>query len=345
MIIASDGKNVGGMEQQLALQALSLSKESKAELELSIVAHPAYRDLYQAAGQFYALNCERSRRSPVLLWQLLNIINKAQPDIIHCHGNKASSLLHSLRCYLPSCGKVASVHGLKKATKSLAWFEQLFAVSEGVQASLKPLASTLLENAVAPTQARPALSREHICKRFELPPNNPLFVSVGRLVAGKGFANLMQACTKAQLNLLVFGQGPLEDELAKLQSPQVKLAGFSDELASYYKAADALVINSEKEGFGLTLVEALRQRTLVFSRPISLAQSILPKENLLHSHSLDDLAVELADKLKAIDTLQALNKSVFDKAQTQFLPEHVAHKLLNYYLANLNQRQTLNNKP
>ena len=91
-------------------------------------------------------------------------------------------------------------------------------------------------------------------------------LSVGALKAEKNHALLIRAFARLDpvldAALVILGEGPQRERLEQLVrdlgvTDQVKLAGFSDDLWSFYSAANLFVLSSDFEGFGNVLVEAL----------------------------------------------------------------------------------------
>lgn len=93
-------------------------------------------------------------------------------------------------------------------------------------------------------------------------------VSVGRLVARKGFDFLIRSIAKVQdrrIHALIIGQGPLTEPLKALAKElgvedRVHFLGFQSEEKKfqYLSAADLYVLSSMHEGFGIMLQEALQ---------------------------------------------------------------------------------------
>lgn len=85
---------------------------------------------------------------------------------------------------------------------------------------------------------------------------------VGRLVAGKGLEELLEASKKTKdIIFLIVGDGPLRSEVIKMSTQSnIKFAGKVDnmKLPTYYNAADVVIVPStHEEGFGRVILEAL----------------------------------------------------------------------------------------
>lgn len=84
------------------------------------------------------------------------------------------------------------------------------------------------------------------------------YLSVSRLVRGKGVDIIVKACTKLGLPLKVVGVGPILGELKKTAGKNIEFVGQVDDrqLAKLYFNAKALIVAAEDEDFGITPVEA-----------------------------------------------------------------------------------------
>lgn len=94
-------------------------------------------------------------------------------------------------------------------------------------------------------------------------PNQFVFLTVGRLVKVKNIAMQLDALAKIDnASLVVLGEGP-EMEILKKQAKDLQIedrvdfVGWVDDLASYYKTADCLLLSSDSEGYGMVVAEAV----------------------------------------------------------------------------------------
>ncbi|OGE25426.1 hypothetical protein A3C32_00160 [Candidatus Daviesbacteria bacterium RIFCSPHIGHO2_02_FULL_41_14] len=93
------------------------------------------------------------------------------------------------------------------------------------------------------------------------------YLSVSRLVRGKGVEIIVKACSDLGLPLKVVGNGSQLEELRKMAGKTVEFLGaVSDShLPGIYASAGALVLAAEDEDFGITPVEAMASGTPVLA--------------------------------------------------------------------------------
>ena len=100
---------------------------------------------------------------------------------------------------------------------------------------------------------------------LNLPQDAPVFVSIGRLIARKGYDVLLEAWRKVPAaHLVIIGQGFLEAEL-KAHAERIGLAerihfvGFvaEEKKLQYLRAATGYVSGAVHEGFGIVFLEAM----------------------------------------------------------------------------------------
>jgi len=108
--------------------------------------------------------------------------------------------------------------------------------------------------------------RDEIRAALSLDRDSCAFLYVGRLIDVKGVADLVRAAARldpAKARVVVVGDGPQADDLAALaerEAPgRVHFAGFRQgaELMEYYAAADAFVLPSYHEPWGVVVGEAM----------------------------------------------------------------------------------------
>lgn len=90
------------------------------------------------------------------------------------------------------------------------------------------------------------------------PQPKDYFLSLGRLVRGKGVEVIVQAASELNLPLKVAGNGPELEYLKSLAGSNVEFVGevSDEERALLYAGAKGFIVASEDEDFGITAVEA-----------------------------------------------------------------------------------------
>lgn len=85
------------------------------------------------------------------------------------------------------------------------------------------------------------------------------YLVVSRQVNNKNLEIIMKTFTKMNKKLVVVGSGKQFNHLRQIATPNITLTGFISDriLKKYYINAKALVVASENEDFGLTVVEAM----------------------------------------------------------------------------------------
>jgi glycosyltransferase involved in cell wall biosynthesis len=105
-------------------------------------------------------------------------------------------------------------------------------------------------------------------------PDQPVFVTAGRLVGQKDHATMLRALAlyrrHAPGRLLLLGAGPLMNDLRALAgelgiADAVDFLGFRNNPLPYFQRANAFLLSSQSEGFGNVLVEAMACGTPVIS--------------------------------------------------------------------------------
>lgn len=119
-----------------------------------------------------------------------------------------------------------------------------------------------------PTEAQKAAYRELLGM-----PNSPVYISVGQFISRKGYDLLLEAWKKADIDasLYIIGGGPLIDEYKEIIEKNdirgVHILGYMDkpELYKYYIAADAFVMPTREDIWGLVVAEAMAHGLPVIS--------------------------------------------------------------------------------
>lgn len=118
------------------------------------------------------------------------------------------------------------------------------------------------------------LTKEEPEEKWLFNANTPLILAVGRLIPAKDYATLLRAfsivCQKTTAVLAILGQGEERSNLERLAQElevanRVHFLGFKKNPYSYMARATVFVLSSKREGFPVSLIEAMACGALVVS--------------------------------------------------------------------------------
>ena len=261
------------------------------------------------------------RRSFFGKYQLKKLIKDIDPDIIHTHGSKTSSIISSIKT--KNYKHVATIHGVKKNKKIYEKADLIIGVSD------KALEGINHETICINNWWHPKLKKIQNKK-------NKYALAVGRLEKVKGFDLLIASWKNICANLVIIGSGKERNKLNELieqnnLSEKVKIidAVKKEELLNYYQDASVLIISSRDEGGPRVALEALYLEIPVISTDVGHMSQILPKELLAEKNNQSALQDMLE---KYVDNIHLYNqKAIFNFVETEFSIEEKMQELNDAY--------------
>jgi len=322
-------KGYGGLERHLVELANTLSESHTVR----VFADASFADRLASRVTLIPLRADTWRYNPWALWRLRKQLDAFAPDVIHAQANKAAWMVWLSGARART--NVATIHNLKNDTRPFRHFDGVIAVSQAVAQRLTHPRLAVIPNGITPpTPADPteiATCRAHWC-----PSGESMTISVGRLVAAKGFDILLNAWQDLPGRLIIIGSGP--DEVAlKAQhaalglGDRVMFAGYRPDVPLLMAAADLLVIASRREGFPYVLIEALHTGVPIVSTAIPGAADYLPAEAVIPCGELNQLHDALAQALNNKSTLRAQYRPWFERAQSELTLDHMAQRTVGFY--------------
>jgi len=261
------------------------------------------------------------RRSFFGKYKLKKLIKDIDPDIIHTHGSKTSSIISSIKT--KNYKHVATIHGVKKNKKIYEKADLIIGVSD------KALEGINHETICINNWWHPELKKIQNKK-------NKHALAVGRLEKVKGFDLLIASWKNIDANLVIIGSGKERNKLNELieqnnLSEKVKIidAVKKEELLNYYQDASVLIISSRDEGGPRVALEALYLEIPVISTDVGHMSQILPKELLAEKNNQSALQDMLE---KYVDNIHLYNqKAIFNFVEREFSIEEKMQELNDAY--------------
>ena len=259
-----------------------------------LICNDSIADCFDKSISIYKIK-NIGRRSLYGKYKLKKLLNKINPDIVHTHGSKTSSIISSINNN--RFKHVATVHGIKKNKKVYEKADFIIGVSQKTIDGLKN------NVAVVTNWWNPSLNKfDH--------KKNEYALAIGRLEKVKGFDLLINSWANINTKLVIIGSGKEKNTLINM----INTKGLNEkiriidnvqknELISYYRNAKLLIISSRDEGGPRVALEALYLEIPVLSTEVGHMSKLLPKELLANSNDLISLQTMLERYVDQIDTI------------------------------------------
>ncbi len=256
--------------------------------------------------------------------------------VVHTHGRDVYNI-PEIGYDVPSDWKARFVlkNVLSRADHVVSNSENCFSYAQQVGA--KEETGTVIPygvdlNTFSPEQSSESL-RDRFCNDDEL-----LLLYVGDLIYRKGVQDLIRAVKQVDvpIRLVIIGDGDYRDTLEELaqDADNITFLGFKphDELPPYMATADALVVPSLIEAFGIVNIEALASGTPVIGAETGGIQDIITDNvgRLFEPGNTEELQGKIQE-LSDDAVRERLSGNARNRAETQYNWEVFGEKLDDVY--------------
>ena len=267
---------------------------------------------------------------------------QGEPDVIHSHFYFMGAILASMPTR-PACPVVITEHS-SKLNKDASLISDLdkklanlaYAYADKVVAVSNALAKRLKTNFSVDAEVIPDMFNLPEVETTIKDENVFRVVSVGRIVRGKGFFELVNAFYQAQIpensELVIIGDGPLKDFIQDgLVNNRTRLVGMKsrEEIVRYLQSADIFALLSHSETFGVSCLEALSVGLPVLATRCGGPEDFIDESNgmLVPVGDMEEAGVAIGKMyLKKYDK-EAIKKNCHEK----YSSEAVARRLVEFY--------------
>ena len=268
------GKHLYGGARQVLYIVEGLAARGVANL----LACPAGREMarQQPAGTRVVAMKMGGDGDLGMVSRLASLIRAERPDLVHLHSRRGADTWGGLAAKLAGVPCVLS-RRVDNPESRLAvaikyrLYDHVITISEGIRQVLlsEGLAAdrvSCVRSAVDATPYLAPVDRAAFCAEFGLPADALVAGVVAQLIPRKGHRYLLAAlpallARHPRLQVLIFGQGPLEAELrAEVEAAglagAVHFTGFRHDLPRWLGGLDQLVHPADMEGLGVSLLQA-----------------------------------------------------------------------------------------
>lgn len=241
---------------------------------------PLEADIRELGVPYYPLK-KTSELGLVMLVELIALLNRLEPDIVHTHlfgghlwGEIASKLNRVPHLVFSEQNTDVDIGELKHRIKQVLSYgsSAVVAASDGIK-------KFLVEEENFPTDKITVIRNAVETGRFAQIPPAPFgevmqLLAIGRLEPQKGHDILLNALSTLRdvpWELTLVGEGSAKDSLVDLaiinhMHDRVHFVGTHMDVAPYLAASDVVVMSSRWEGIGLVIMEAMAAgRTVIAS--------------------------------------------------------------------------------
>ena len=261
------------------------------------------------------------RRSLLGKYKLKKLLNQINPDIVHTHGSKTTSIISSIN--KKNYKHVATVHGIKKNKKVYEKANLVIGVSKKAIEGIK-------NNSIVVTNWwYPKLVKFNLKK-------NEYALAIGRLEKVKGFDLLITSWKNIKTNLVIVGSGQEKQNLKNLieqnkLTTRIKIIDDvkRDELINFYQNASVLIVSSRDEGGPRVALEALFLQIPVLSTDVGHMANILPNELLAKKNDIESLKELLETH---VDNIELINQdAIFEYITNDYSIEKKVLEIIRCY--------------
>ena len=211
-----------------------------------------------------------------VLPRLLRILRNERPDLVHIHSRRGADIYGGLAARIVGIPAILSRRVDNKESPLIArlkypLYKQVIVISKAignvlVSGGVDPSKIVTVRSAVNADAYKTETNSDWFRGEFLLPGNEKTLGVIAQLIPRKGHKYLLNVLpdlleAHPQLQVLIFGQGPLREELAdRVARPEfdgrVQMAGFRDDLHRVFPNLYAVVHPAEREGLGVALLQA-----------------------------------------------------------------------------------------
>jgi lipopolysaccharide/colanic/teichoic acid biosynthesis glycosyltransferase len=187
------------------------------------------------------------------------------PIVVHTvHGFAFHEQSSPLAVRVYSAMERAAAHWCQRIV-TVSEFHRRWGLSLGIGNEQKVVA---IPNGISPDRVAQKTGRDATRAAMRVSPDHYVIVSIGRLAAGKGLEDLLEAVVLARnevdrpIQVWLPGTGPLQPLLEQIANkPElagiVRFLGFRDDIGDLLAAGDLVVLPSLREGLSIALLEAM----------------------------------------------------------------------------------------
>jgi len=214
-------------------------------------------------------------------------IARFAPDIVHLHSRRGADWLGAIAARRGGRPVVLSRRVTNPEPGWLAplkyrLYDRVITISRAIAAELDragvPAEKVRVVHSAAPPPPRTTWERDRFLREFGLSDQDRVIGMAAQFIRRKGHADLLAALPEVlgerpRVQVLLFGQGPLQDEISEEivdrgLADRVRAVGFRPDLDAFLGHLEVLVHPARDEGLGVILLQASAAGVPVVATPV-----------------------------------------------------------------------------
>ena len=289
-----------------------------------------------------------------MAFRLLKLIQAIRPDIVHLHSRRGADLWGGMAAHMAGVPcilsrRVDNPESRWQVALKYRLYDHIITISEGIRQvllseGLTPQHVSCVRSAVDATPYLAPSNREALQREFGLPAIACVIGMVAQLIPRKGHRYLIDAVDTLKteypdLRVLMFGRGPLHDELESEIARRglasiISLTGFRTDLPRWMGALDILAHPADMEGLGVSLLQASAAAVpIIASRSGGMPEAVLDGKTgiLISPGNTGELTDALRRLLDAPDLRRRLGQAGRERILAEFSVEAMVDGNLAIY--------------
>lgn len=334
----------GGVATYLKV-LMKYSKKHNIDCYLLMSEYKSEKDWDVKYGKIFKF---KYKRNIIHIFLMIKTIQKyieyIKPDVIHVHSSWAGMFVR-----LPylikrkPCGIIYTPHGWSFLMDTSIFKKRIYAFMEKVLMRVTN-AIINISNYEKEEAEKFGVDSKNIEVIYngvdeanEINPNNLMekgkikLLFVGRLDKTKGldlFLNVYNRYRFPDIHLYVIGEGILDSYQYKDGETITYLGWINNEIVdSYYKECDAVIIPSRWEGFGLTAIEAMRNRKAIIASNRGALPEIVGDCGYIFDLDIENELRFILENLEK-EELKRIGEKGFFRYKKMFTSEIFSHKTI-----------------
>lgn len=284
---------------------------------------------------------------PLSRWQVSRLVREVAPDIVQTYMGRATRLTRVRGSGIVHVARLGGFYKLDGYRHADAWIGNTRAICDYLRANgFPPERVHYIPNFIDPPAPMPSGERAALRARLGIPDDALVVTGVGRLIAKKGFDDLLAAFARLprtvhgrRLDLVIVGDGDarvaLQAQADRLGiAERVHWAGWQNQPSPYYALADVFVCPSRHEPLGNVILEAWAHGVPVVATTTHGALELITdgRDGLLAPCAQPPaLAARLEQLLRDESARREIATAGKRRVTDEFAPERVVDRYLALY--------------